>query len=58
MLAIARTIIAQRTSHFDPTTYRDRYEEVLRERIEAKMKGPPITSSASALEPVIDLMGP
>src|SRR5580704_723679 len=34
MVAIAKTIIAQRTGSFDPTTYRDRYQEALQERIE------------------------
>ena len=43
MVAIARAIIAQRTGSFDPTTYRDRYQEALRELlIEAKMKGLPV----------------
>src|ERR1700730_16131871 len=39
MVAIAKTIIAQRTGSFDPTTYRDRYQEALQELIEATMKG-------------------
>jgi DNA end-binding protein Ku len=39
MVAIARAIIAQRTDKFDPSTYRDRYQEALRELIEAKVKG-------------------
>src|SRR5436309_7434702 len=30
----------QRSGSFDATTYRDRYQEALRELIEAKMKGP------------------
>ena len=38
MVAIAKTIIAQRTGSLDPT-YRDRYQEALRELLEAKMKG-------------------
>jgi hypothetical protein len=42
MVAIAKAIIAQRTGSFDPTTYRDRYQEALRELIEAKMKGSPL----------------
>src|SRR5689334_8152619 len=42
MVAIARGIIAQRTGKFDPSTYRDRYQEGLRDLIEAKMKGLPI----------------
>jgi DNA end-binding protein Ku len=39
MLAIARAIIEQRTGKFDPSRFRDRYQESLRELIEAKMKG-------------------
>src|SRR6202030_1913383 len=39
MVAIAKATIAQRTGSFDPTTYRDRYQEDLQELIEAKMKG-------------------
>jgi DNA end-binding protein Ku len=57
MVAIAKAIIAQRTATFDPTTYRDRYQEALRQLIEAKMKGLPIKPRAlSAPPPVIDLM--
>ena len=55
MVAIARAIIAQRTGSFDPTTYRDRSQEALRELIEAKMKGLPIEPRAVSA-PVIDLM--
>ena len=57
MVAIAGAIIRQRTGHFDPSTYRDRYQEALQQLIEAKMKGltikprPLLTPS-----PVIDLM--
>ena len=39
MLAIARAIIDPRTGKFDPSRFRDRYQETLRELIEAKMKG-------------------
>jgi exodeoxyribonuclease V alpha subunit len=42
MLAIAGAIIKQRTGKFDPSTFRDRYQESLRELIEAKMKGLPV----------------
>ena len=57
MVAIARAIIAQRTGSFDPTTYRDRYQEALRELIEAKMKGLPVKPRAvTEPPPVIDLM--
>ena len=37
-----RAIIDQRTGKFDPIRFRDRYQEALRELIEAKMKGLPI----------------
>ncbi len=57
MLAIARAIIDQRTGKFDPTRFRDRYQESLRELIEAKMKGLPIKPrEISTPAPVIDLM--
>ena len=57
MVAIARAIIGQRTGSFDPTTYRDRYQEALRELIEAKMKGLTVKPREMAAPPaVIDLM--
>ena len=57
MVAVAGAIIKQRSGTFDPSTYRDRYQEALRELIEAKMKGVAIKPPAvSAPSPVIDLM--
>src|SRR5258708_798209 len=57
MVAIAKAIITQRTGSFDPTTYRDRYQEALQELIEAKMKGLPVNPGERAPPPpVIDLM--
>jgi DNA end-binding protein Ku len=57
MLAIARTIIERRTGKFDPSKFQDRYQEALRELIEAKMKGLPIKPrEVSTPAPVIDLM--
>jgi DNA end-binding protein Ku len=57
MLAIARAIIAQRIAKFDPSEFRDRYQEALQELIEAKMKGVAIKPRAVATPaPVIDLM--
>jgi DNA end-binding protein Ku len=50
MVAIAGAIIKQRTGTFDPSTYQDRYQEALRELIEAKPR------AVSTLPPVIDLM--
>jgi DNA end-binding protein Ku len=57
MVAIAGAIIRQRTGNFDPSTYRDRYQDALQQLIEAKMKGltikprPLLTPS-----PEVDLM--
>jgi DNA end-binding protein Ku len=57
MVAIAGTIIRQRTGNFDPSTYHDRYQEPLQQLIEAKMKGVTIEPRAvSTPTPVIDLM--
>jgi DNA end-binding protein Ku len=57
MVAIAGTIIKRRSSHFDPTAFRDRYQEALRELIEAKMKGLPVKPKQIASpRPVLDLM--
>jgi len=39
MVAIAETIIERRLSAFDPETFRDRYQDALRELVEAKTKG-------------------
>jgi DNA end-binding protein Ku len=39
---IAEAIIKRRTGTFDPATFRDRYQEALKELIEAKMKGLPV----------------
>jgi DNA end-binding protein Ku len=36
-------IIKRKTGEFDPSTFRDRYQEALRELIEAKLKGRAIT---------------
>ena len=56
MVAIAETIIKRRSGHFDPVTFRDRYQEALRELIDAKMKGLPIKPKQIAAPPVLDLM--
>jgi DNA end-binding protein Ku len=57
MLAIARTIIERRTGKFDSSKFRDRYQEALRELIEAKMRGLPIKPQAIPTPaPVVDLM--
>jgi Ku protein len=46
MVAIARAIIEQRTGTFDPKTYKDRYQEALRELIEAQDQGAPHQAAA------------
>ena len=57
MVAIASAIVRQRTGKFDPSTFRDSYQEALRQLIEAKMKGLAIEPRAvSTPRPVIDLM--
>src|ERR1700746_283426 len=57
MVAIAGTTVRQRTGIFDPGAYRDRYQEALRELIEAKVKGVAIKPrEGSTPAPVIDLM--
>jgi DNA end-binding protein Ku len=57
MVAIAGTIIKRRSGHFDPTAFRDRYQEALRELIEAKMKGLPVRpKQVASPRPVLDLM--
>jgi DNA end-binding protein Ku len=57
MVAIAKAILAQRTGAFDPSAYKDRYQEALRELIEAKMKGLPVKpKEIAAPPPAIDLM--
>src|SRR5262252_4411457 len=57
MVAIAGAIIRQRTGKFDPSTFRDRYQDALQQLIEAKMKGLTIKlRPVSTPSPVIDLM--
>src|SRR5215471_7454627 len=57
MVAITKAIIAQRTGAFDPSAYKDRYQEALRELIEAKIKGLTVKPlEVAAPPPVIDLM--
>lgn len=57
MVAIAGAIIKQRAGTFDSRDYPDRYQEALRELIEAKMKGLTVEPREIAPpSPVIDLM--
>src|SRR5260221_498455 len=56
-VAIARMIIERRAGQFDPSAFRDRYQDALRELIEAKMSGAPVKTTPSfAPNPVSDLM--
>jgi DNA end-binding protein Ku len=56
-VAIAAMIIKRKTGAFDPATFRDRYQEALRELIEAKMKGLPVkTRPVIQPRPMLDLM--
>jgi len=58
MIAVAAMIMKRRIGHFDPATFRDRYQEALRELIEAKMKGLPVRPKEIFKPPpvVVDLM--
>ena len=57
MVAIAETIIERRSGAFDPETFRDRYQDALRELVDAKTKGLEPTPREVAEPPkVINLM--
>ncbi len=58
MLDIAEKIIDQQAARFDPTQFKDRYEDALRELIARKSKGKPVVSTApeETDEKVVDLM--
>jgi DNA end-binding protein Ku len=57
MVAIAGAIIRQRIGKFDPSTFRDRYQEALQKLIEAKLKGIAVKPQPTPTPPpVIDLM--
>src|SRR5260221_14637374 len=57
LVAIAEMIIGRRAGHFDPSTFRDRYQDALRELVEAKMRGLPVKAKpVTAPSPVVDLM--
>jgi DNA end-binding protein Ku len=56
-VAIARMIIERRAGQFDPSAFRDQYQEALRGLIEAKMRGAPVKTTPTAPpNPVADLM--
>jgi DNA end-binding protein Ku len=57
MVSIAETIIERRAGAFEPASFRDQYQEALRELVEAKTKG--LTAAPRAVEEppkVINLM--
>jgi len=58
MLEIAEKIIAQQEAEFDPSEFKDRYEDALRDLIARKTKGEKLVSSAEPEEEdkVVDLM--
>ena len=58
MLEIAEKIVEQQRAEFDPSQFRDRYADALRDLIERKKKGQPVTAASVANDdsPVIDLM--
>ena len=59
MLDIAEKIIEQQASEFDPTEFKDRYEDALRELIARKKKGKIVATEAEPEEDdgkVVDLM--
>ena len=57
MIAIAEKIIEQREGPFDPSDFKDRYEEALKALIEEKKKGHKLVEAAAPEETnVIDLM--
>jgi DNA end-binding protein Ku len=57
MVAIAEAIIKRRIGRFDPGTFGDRYQEALRQLIEAKLEGRKIVPKPVFEQaPVIDLM--
>jgi len=57
MVAIAETIIDRRSGPFDPTSFRDRYQDALRELVAQKTKGEGVAPCEVAEPPkVINLM--
>jgi len=57
MVEIAEKIISQKDSEFDPTQFKDRYDDALRELIKAKQKGKGVVEAPEPDDTnVIDLM--
>jgi DNA end-binding protein Ku len=53
MVAIVGAIIERRSGAFDPASFRDRYQDPLRELAEAKTTGLPTTPRAIAEPPKV-----
>jgi DNA end-binding protein Ku len=58
MLEVAEKIIAQQEAEFDPSEFKDRYEDALRDLIARKKRGEELVSSVEPEqeEKVVDLM--
>jgi DNA end-binding protein Ku len=57
MVAVAETIIERRKAKFDPATFRDRYQDALRELVDSKLTGvTPPEQEAAEPPKVINLM--
>ena len=59
MLEIAQKIIEQQAADFDPSHFKDRYEDALKDLIERKKKGQPVMPTTVANDDdgrVVDLM--
>jgi DNA end-binding protein Ku len=57
MLALAGQLIEQKSGAFDPAAFRDRYQDAIREMVEAKLKGEaPVIARAPERGKVINLM--
>jgi non-homologous end joining protein Ku len=46
MLDLAKHIVEQKSAHFDPSKFEDRYESTLQELLDKKQKGQPIAKMA------------
>jgi DNA end-binding protein Ku len=46
MLDLAKHIVEQKSAHFDPSKFEDRYESALQELLDKKQKGQPIAKMA------------
>jgi DNA end-binding protein Ku len=57
MLDLAKHIVEQKSGHFDPSKFEDRYEAALQELLQKKQSGQPIEKRASRTGGnVIDIM--